>query len=51
MGMFLVRIRIFRIIGFSGFYQFVFDRQALVRIRIGGISGYGEKHKPDDVKS
>ena len=39
----LVRIRIYGIIGFTGFYQLVLDGQAL--IRIGKISGYGEKRK------
>ena len=29
----------------------VFDRQALTRIRPGGISGYGEKRKQGEVKS
>ena len=29
--------------GFSGFYHPVFDRRALIRIRLGGIFGYGEK--------
>ena len=44
--MYLVRIRIYWIIGFSGFYQLIFDWQALIHIRIGDISGYGEKRKP-----
>ena len=34
---FFVRIRIFRIIGFSGFYSLVFDWQTLARIRLGGF--------------
>ena len=50
-GRFLVRIRIFRIIGFSGFAWRVFDRQALTRIRLGGISYYGENGKLGEVKS
>jgi len=33
----LVRIRIYGIIGFSGFYQRVFDWRALVRMRLGGF--------------
>ena len=41
----LVRIRIYGIIGFSGFYPLVFDGQALIRIRLGGIFGCGEKGK------
>ena len=41
----LVRIRIYGIIGFSGFYCLAFDLQALIRIRIGVISRYGEKRK------
>ena len=40
-----VRIRIYGIIGFSGFCQLVFDCQALTPIRLGGIFGYGEKGK------
>ena len=47
----LVRIRIYGIIGFSGFYHLVFDRQALIRIRLGGIRGYGENRRLDEVKS
>ena len=47
----LVRIRIFRIIGFSGFYQPVSDWQALIRILIGGIFRCGEKRKPGETKS
>ena len=38
----LVRIRIYRIIGFTGFCRLVFDWRALARIRLGGISGYGK---------
>ena len=34
----LVRIRIFSIIGFSGFYRLVFDWHALVRTRLVVIS-------------
>ena len=33
----LVRIRIYGIIGFSGFNRLVFDWQALIRIRPGGF--------------
>ena len=47
----LVRIRIFRIIGFSGFVRLVFDPQAFIRVRFGGIFGYGENRKPGEVKS
>ena len=47
----LVRIRIYGIIGFSGFYQLVFKRQALIRIRLGGISNYGEKRELGEAKS
>ena len=47
----LVRIRIYGIIGFSGFYRLVFNRQALIRIRLGEISDCGEKRKPDESKS
>ena len=46
-----VRIRIFRIIGFSGFYRLVFDRQAPIRIRLGGIYGYGENRNMGESKS
>ena len=42
-----VRIRIFRIIGFSGFVRRVSKRQALIHIRFDGIFVYGEKRKPD----
>ena len=28
-----------------------FDRQTLVRVRIGGIAGYGEKRKRGETKS
>ena len=41
----LVRIRIYGIIGFSGFRQLVFDWQALIRIHIGVIFRYGEKRR------
>ena len=45
----LVRIRIYRIIGFSGFSRpRVFDWQALIHIRLGVIYGYGEKIKPGE---
>ena len=45
----IVRIRIFRIIGFSGFVRpRVFDWQALIRFRLGVIFGYGEKIKPGE---
>ena len=37
--------------GFSGFVRLVFNRQALIRVRLGGISGYGENRKPGEVKS
>ena len=37
--------------GFSEFYHLVFDRQALIRIRIGAICGYGENRNPGEVKS
>ena len=50
-GRYLVRIRIYGIIGFSGFRRLVFDRQALIRIRLGGISGYSEKRKLGELKS
>ena len=42
----LVRIRIYGIAGFTGFRQLVLDGQAL--IRIGKISGYGEKRKASE---
>ena len=38
----LVRIRIYWIIGFTGFVRLAFDWQALARIRLGGIFGYGK---------
>ena len=31
--------------GFSGFYRLVFGRQALVPIRLGAISRYGENRE------
>ena len=34
-----VRIRIYGIIGLSGFYRLVFDWQALIHIRLVRISG------------
>ena len=34
----LVRIRIYGIIGFSGFYRLVFERRTLIHARFGGIS-------------
>ena len=37
--------------GFSGFYRLVFDRRALIRIRLGGIFRYGENLKMGEVKS
>ena len=41
-GRYLVRIRIHGIIGFLGFHRRgVFDRQALIRICLDDISGYG----------
>ena len=46
-----IRIRIYGIIGFSGFYSLVFDGQALVRIRLGGIFGCGEKSERGESKS
>ena len=51
-GMSLVRSRIYGIIGLSGFPPArVFDRQALVRICLGGIFCYGEKREPGETKS
>ena len=47
----LVRIRIYGIIGFSGFYYLVCVQQALIRIRIGEISDYGEKRETGETKS
>ena len=47
----LVRIRIYGIIGFSGFYRRVFDWRALIRIHLGGIGGYGGKRKLGETKS
>ena len=49
-GAHLVRIRIYGIIGFSGFFRRVFDRQALVRIRFGEISRCGEKRMQGETK-
>ena len=46
-----VRIRIYGIIGFSGFYRLVFERRALIRIRLGGIFCYGEKGNQGEAKS
>ena len=46
----LVRIRIYWIIGFSGFFRRVFDRQALIRISLGGISDYGEKREMGETE-
>ena len=40
-----VRIRIYGIIGFSGFYPLVFGGQALIRIRFGWVFGCGEKRE------
>ena len=48
---YLVRIRICGIIGFSGFYHLVFDRQAPVPIHLGEIYGYGENRKMGETKS
>ena len=45
MGGRLVRIRIYGIIGFSGFAERAFNRKALVHIRFGWIWGYGEKRR------
>ena len=45
-----VRIRIHGIMGFSGFFRLVFDRQTLIRIRLGGISSYSEKRNPVESK-
>ena len=39
-GEHLVRIRIFRIIGFSGFYYPVFERQALIRAMLFSNDGF-----------
>ena len=46
-----VRIRIFRIMGFSGLFQLVFGRQALIPIRLGWIFDYGEKRRFGESKS
>ena len=46
-----VRIRILRIIGFSGFYRLVFNWQALIHIRLAVIYAYGEKRKLGESKS
>jgi len=48
---YLVRIRIYGIIGFSGFYHLVFDRQTPVRIHLGEIYGYGENRRMGETKS
>ena len=37
--------------GFSGFYQTVFERKALIHIRLVGIFGYGEKREMGETKS
>ena len=47
----IVRIRIYEVMGFSGFYRLVFDGQALIRIRLGGISGYGARPNLGETKS
>ena len=47
----LVRIKIYGIIGFSGFHQRVFERQALIPIPLDGISNYCEKRNPNATKS
>ena len=36
--------------GFSGFVRLVFNPQAFIRVRLGGISDYGENRKPGEVK-
>ena len=41
----LVRIRIYWIIGFSGFCRLVCEWQALVHISLGKIPNYGENRK------
>jgi len=46
-----VRIRIYWIIGFSGFYELVSDWRAFIHIRLGGIYGYGETRKPGESES
>ena len=50
--MFFIRIRIYWI---SGIFRIrparVFDGQALIRICLGGNSGYGEKRESGEVKS
>ena len=46
-----IGIRIYGIMGFSGFARRAFDGQALIRIRLGWISGYSEKRKMGEVKS
>ena len=46
-----IRIRIYGIIGFSGFVRRVFVWRALACIRPGGISCYGENFKPGETKS
>jgi len=45
-----VRIRISGIMGFSGFYPRVIELQALIHIRLGGVSGCGEKSGVCGVK-
>ena len=47
----LVGIRIYGIIGFSGFVRLVFDWRALIRVRLGGIFRYGEKRSLGEAKS
>ena len=37
--------------GFTGFYQLVLERQALIRNCLGEIYGYGEKRDLDESKS
>ena len=36
--------------GFSGFYRLVFSRQALVLIRLGGDSRYGENRELGEIE-
>ena len=47
----LVRIRIFGMIGFSGFHYRIFAWQALAPTPLVGIFGYGENRKPGESKS
>ena len=46
-----IRIRIYWVIGFSGFSQLVFGWRALIRIHLGEIPGCGEKRKLGETKS